>query len=224
MAARRALIVATGSYADPKLRRLRAPAADADKLAAVLKNPQIGNFEVDVALDQSESELRRRLARFTRDARRDDVLLFHFSCHGIKDDHGELYLAASDTELDLPDATAISAAWLSDQISRSPSRRTLLLLDCCFSGRFPLGATARGGDKVDVQDRFEGRGRAVISASNAMEYAYEGDDLTGEGRPSYFTQAVIDGLETGQADRDHDHRISVDELYDYVFERVKEMS
>ena len=62
----------------------------------------------------------------------------------------------------------------------------------------------------------------MISASNAMEYAYEGDDLSGEGQPSYFTQAVIDALETGKADRDGDRWISVDELYDYVFDRVKE--
>jgi hypothetical protein len=224
VAARRALIVATGTYQDPKLRQLRAPAADADLLALVLRDPSIGDFEVDIAVDENEASLRRRLARFFAAASRDDVLLAHFSCHGVKDAQGALYLATSDTEMDLLEATAIPAPWLDEQLTRSPSRRKLLLLDCCFSGKFPFDAVARSGESVDVHERFEGRGRAVITASNAMEYAYEGDHLSGSGKPSYFTSALIEALQTGEADRDQDSWISVDELYDYIFDRVKEIS
>ena len=179
---------------------------------------------MDVVLDGDESRVTRRIARFFADARRDDVLLLHMSCHGVKDAAGRLYLAAADTEMDLLDATAISAAWLDEQISQSRSGRTLLLLDCCFSGKFPFNATARAAASVDVQDTFNGRGRAVITASNAMEYAYEGDELSGEGQPSHFTSAVLDALESGEADRDQDRWISVDELYDYVYDRVKEVA
>jgi hypothetical protein len=57
------------------------------------------------------------------------VLLLHVSGHGVKDAYGGLYLAASDTEMDLLDPTALSARWLDEQISRSPTRRKLLLLD-----------------------------------------------------------------------------------------------
>ena len=39
-----------------------------------------------------------------------------------------------------------------------------------------------------------------------------------------FTTAVVKGLETGEADRDQDHRISVEELYDYVREQVREVT
>ena len=42
MPGRYALIVATDTYADPKLRRLRAPARDAEALADVLRDPEIG--------------------------------------------------------------------------------------------------------------------------------------------------------------------------------------
>lgn len=54
-----------------------------------------------------------------------------------------------------------------------------------------------------------------------MEYAYEGDQLSGESQGSVFTTALVDGLETGEADRDHDKWISIDELYGYVYDRVK---
>jgi Caspase domain len=221
---RRALIVATGRYDDPKLRRLRAPASDAEQLAAVLRDPAIGDFEVEIAQDCDERDLRRRIARFFRAGGRDDILLMHVSGHGIKDARGALFLAASDTELDLLDATAISAAWLDEQMTQSPSRRKLMLLDCCFSGKFPFNSTARAGDSVEVEERLQGRGRALITASNSMEYAYEGDELSGQGQPSYFTAAVVEALRTGEADRDQDRWISVDELYDFVFDRVKERS
>jgi hypothetical protein len=48
---RRALVVATGSYADAGLRRLRAPARDAASLARVLADPMIGGFTVTTVID-----------------------------------------------------------------------------------------------------------------------------------------------------------------------------
>jgi hypothetical protein len=81
---------------------------------------------------------------------------------------------------------------------------------------------AKGDSSVQLTERFQGRGRAVLTASNALEYAWEGEDLTGMGSPSIFTAAVVQALRTGEAERDGDGLISVDELYDYVFERVRE--
>jgi hypothetical protein len=221
---RYALIVATSEYREAKLGRLRAPAADADRLAAVLGHPEIGGFAVEVLKDAEERDLRRRLAGFFANRRTTDVLLLHVSCHGVKDERGDLYLAATDTELGLLGATGVSAAWLNDQITGSRSRRKVLLLDCCFSGSFPIGSRHRAGTSVDVPSQFEGHGRglAVITASNAMEYAFEGDQVSGEEEPSYFTDAVLEGLETGRADRDQDQWISVQELYDFVYDRVRD--
>src|SRR4029078_6519519 len=71
-----------------------------------------------------------------------------------------------------------------------------------------------------------GRGRAVISASSAMEDAFEGTPLAAAHQvpPSIFTSAVVDGLRTGDADRDEDGLVSLNELYDYVFDRVREQN
>ena len=220
--ARDALIVAIADYRDPKLRQLRAPVADATALGRVLEDPAIGGFTVQLALDEDESTLTRRLARFFSDRRPDDLLLIHFSCHGIKDASGELYMAATDTETDLLSATGIPSRWLSEHIGTCRSKRIVVLLDCCFSGSFPFGTHYRAGEQVNVQQHLEGRGRVVITASNAMEYSFEGDHLSGSGQPSIFTAAVVEALETGQADRDGDRLVSVDELYDYVFDRVRE--
>jgi hypothetical protein len=219
---RYALVVATAQYSDPKLQLLRAPAADAEHLGAVLSDPARGDFDVEVLLDSSYAKLTRAIASFFRDRRPQDLLLLHFSCHGVKDDRGDLYLAAADTEVDLLSATGVSATWLSEQIDRSRSRRTCVLLDCCFSGSFPFGMRSRGRG-VDAPEQLQGTGRVIITASNAMEYAYEGDQLVeGESEPSIFTGAIIEGIESGNADLDRDQLISVDDLYNYVYDRVKE--
>jgi uncharacterized caspase-like protein len=146
----------------------------------------------------------------------------HLSCHGITDEAGQLYFAARDSKLDAPAYTAVAASWLNQMMTSSLSRRIVVMLDCCFSGTFPFGAQARSGEKVQVTEHFDGKGRVVITASSAMEYAYEGDQRSGTGRPSIFTGMVIQALESGEADRDADHRISVDELYEYVFDRVRQ--
>ena len=109
-------------------------------------------------------------------------------------------------------------------MTRSRSRKVVALLDCCYSGAIARGLQFRAGAEVDVEDHLGGHGRVVITASSAMEYAFEGDELSGEGKPSVFTTAVVRGLESGEADRDQDRLISVDDLYDYVCEQVREVT
>ena len=219
---RHALIVATANYNDSRLAQLRSPAADAEGLAQVLSDPDRGDFDVQMGIDETHADLTRKIALFFRDRIPNDLLVLHLSCHGVKDENGELYLAAADTDMDLLSATGISAAWLNERIDRTRSRRTVVLLDCCFSGSFPAGVRHRAGDRMDAPGQLQGRGRAIITASNSMEYAYEGDELTGEGQPSVFTEAVVEGLRTGKADLDMDHLISIDDLYHYVYDRVRE--
>ena len=108
-------------------------------------------------------------------------------------------------------------------MSRSRSRRVVLLLDCCYAGPFERGMTARAGAGVGIEAHFGGRGRAVITASSAMEYAFEGGELADSQdlQPSVFTSALVEGLQTGEADRDQDGMVALDELYDYVYDKVR---
>ncbi len=223
LGARSALIVASDEYTDPGLRRLRAPAKDAQALATVLRDPGIGGFEVRTLLNEPAHVVNLAVEEFFADRRPDDLLLVHFSCHGIKDEDGELYFAATNTTLRALGATAVAADFVNRRMNRSRSRRIVLLLDCCYAGAFERGMTARAGAGVGIETQFGGRGRAVITASSAMEYAFEGDELadTHELQPSVFTSALVDGLATGDADRDQDGMIALDELYDYVYDRVR---
>lgn len=213
---RLALIVASSEYRDSTLQRLRAPGHDAEALADVLRDPAIGAFDVRTLLNLPSNELLRGIAEYCADSRPTDLLLLYVSCHGVLDDRGRLYYATVNTERRLLAATAVSALWLNDQLEDCPARQQLLVLDCCHSGAFAKGAKGDAG--LALQDRFGSRGRVVLTASRATEYSFEGDQVLGQGISSVFTAAVVQGLRTGDADRDKDGLITVTELYDHVFE------
>src|SRR5947208_2913147 len=104
----------------------------------------------------------------------------------------------------------------------SRSSRQILLLDCCYAGAFERGMLLRADEEIHTGEYFEqGRGRVLITASDAMQYSFEEDNLKGQGQRSIFTSALIEGLRTGNADLDHDGRITYDELYDYTLDRVR---
>ncbi len=219
---RLALVVATGTYTDPGLRRLRAPAQDADDLAQVLADPSIGGFTVTTVIDQPAQRIRLAIEDFLEGRGTGDLLLVYLSCHGLLDARRRLYFAAADTRKDRLGATGVEAAWVLDQLEHCRARRQVLILDSCFSGAFAHGA--KGEADVDLRDRFlgEGRGRVVLTASTATEYSFEGDP-TDAASPagSVFTAALVHGLRTGDADIDHDGHISVDDAYAYVFDQIQ---
>jgi hypothetical protein len=227
---RTALIVATDEYDHPGLRRLVGPTADAVALGDVLSDPQIGGFAVRVVHNQPAHVIQGHIDDVFSESRLDDVLLLHFSCHGLKSESGELFLAARNTSPNRLGSTAVSADFVQRCMRTSRSRSIVLLLDCCYGGAFGQGVRVRAAGDVNVLDSFptgnlgSGRGRAVITASSAMEYAFEGNELADHQsrRPSIFTAALVEGLSTGDADRDEDGWISLNELYDYVFGRVRE--
>ncbi|MFD5794072.1 caspase domain-containing protein [Streptomyces diastatochromogenes] len=227
---RHALIIANDVYEDEGLRELSAPEHDADALCGVLRDPQIGDFEVDVLRNASAQAMRDRIEGFFSHRRRDDTLVLHFSCHGIKAESGKLYFAASDTRPQLLRATGVPAEYVHECMSDTRAGKTVLLLDCCYGGAFSKGASAKASRDMNVLDAFAGdrpgggRGWAVITASTSMEYAFEGAELTADGTaaPSVFTHAVVEGLTTGDADLDEDGEISLDDLYDYVYEHVRD--
>jgi hypothetical protein len=215
-----ALIIGSGAFEDVRLARLNKPAVDVAGLARVLSDPAIGCFdEVNTLVDSLSADVRRAIARFFAQKSRDDTLLLYYSGHGLRDDRGRLFLAAKDTEESLLSGSAIPSSFITEEMDRCRSRRQILILDCCYSGAFEQGA--KGGTSVGTAEAFEGNGfgRVVLTATNSTEFAWEGEEADSSAH-SIFSQYLIRGLETGEADRNGDGRITVDELYDYTYERI----
>ena len=223
MAQKLALIIGNSEYEDGNLAQLVTPGADASALAQILRDPEIGGFdEVTALVNQPSTTIRRAISGFFVGRGRDDLLLLYFSGHGIQDDRGQLFLAVKDTEHNLLRGTAIPAAFITEEMDNSRSRRQVLILDCCHSGSFSRGMKGAPGISVGTAAAFEGTGfgRVVLTATDSTQYAWEGDRVVGQADNSVFTSHLIHGLRTGSADTDGDGQITLDELYDYVYEQV----
>nr|WP_245736504.1 caspase family protein [Micromonospora pattaloongensis] len=175
-------------------------------------------------MDCDSRQAQRAIEGFFSSARvTDGMNLLYLSCHGVQDSQGRLYFAFTDTERDFLSSTAVSADWVRERIYASRSKATLVVVDCCFSGVFIKGMRARSAGAASVQSLVrnlpQGSGVAVLTASGETEVSFEDAD-SAEVRPSYFTEALITGIATGAADLNRDGRVTVDELYDYVYEHV----
>lgn len=227
-----ALVIANDQYADPGLSRLSAPASDAAALADVLGDPAVGGFDVRVLRNESAQAIRFAVEDFFADRSPEDLLLLHFSCHGLKNAAGELFLAVADTKPTRLASTAVAADFVNRQMADSRAQRIALFLDCCYGGAFPRGLVVRAAGEAQVRDAFAGqdgvgggRGRVVVTASSAMEYAFEGEKLaSGTPKPSVFTSAVVDGLLSGDADKDRDGWVGLTELVGYVTDRIRRVT
>jgi formylglycine-generating enzyme required for sulfatase activity len=218
-----ALIVANTDYADPGLAKLTAPSRDAEEFARVLRSPSICGFdEVKVLINEPQSVVSEAIDEFFAQKKPDDLLVLYFSGHGVRDEVGALYLAVKNTNRHRLRSTAVKSDFIRDSMDESHSKRQVLILDCCNSGAFEQGTKAATGVSIGTAAAFEGGfGRVVLTASDATQFAWEGDKVIGDTSNSLFTHYLVEGLD-GQADRDGDGHITVDELYDYAYEKVRQ--
>ena len=222
---RGALLIGTGIYDHPDLDTLRSPVVDCAGLAEVLRDKEIGGFEVQDLVDADLSTLMRAMEEFFgRQAGRDDVRLLYLSCHGILNPRNDkLHFAVGGTDPQLPASTSIPASFVRDLMEDCRARSIIVILDCCFSGRFLSGAKGGGDGPAEFQKALAGHGRVVITAGTRTQRAYEGDHPDpAVPAPSLFTGPLVEGLRTGAADHDGDGLIAVRELYDYVCQRLHE--
>jgi uncharacterized caspase-like protein len=218
-AARWALLISTNAYDDDRLARLKSPLADVRGLATVLRNPEIGGFtEVDVLENRPSHEIRLVVSKFLRQRKAADLCVLYFTGHGVLDAEGALFLAGRDTDRDHLAATSVPAEFVRERMDRCVSRAQVLVLDCCHSGAFGRGAKASAQMSVGTAQAFRaegpGRGRVVLAATDALGLAWEDE------RGSAFTRYLVDGLRTGEADHDGDGLVTVDELYEYAYDRI----
>lgn len=217
-----ALLIGVSHY-NPGLTALPAALRDVEAMQEVLENPDIGGFDdVLPLLNPDRQQMEQQIEALFSNLKKDDVALLFFSGHGIKDEMGALYFATSITQKK-PDgqilkSTAVSAGFIQNMMAESRSKRQVVILDCCFSGAFAQGMTAKDDGGVDVQAQLGGEGRAVLTSSTSLQYSFEQDDEA----LSLYTQYLVEGLQTGAADSNRDGIISIYELHCYTKAKVAE--
>ena len=222
---RYALVIGNSSYLDERLPNLQSATVDAERFANLLSDPHLGAFtDVQTLTDQSHDVIETAIEKFFKNKLREDMLLFYFSGHGIKSQNGQLFLAAQNTSSELLRATGIAANFIKENMEESGSQRQILILDCCYGGAIIEGAKGDNivGQTVNSLLSFKpsGFGKIIITASEAMQYAFDGKHVEGQTQNSLFTKYLIEGLQSGKADMDNDGLIDIDELYQFAYKNV----
>ncbi|MDL5154655.1 caspase family protein [Actinomycetospora termitidis] len=219
---RHALLIATNVHDDPTIAQLSAPENDVENLAEVLRDPAVGGFEVTTLVNLPSYEVGDKVASFLQARSVRDLTLLYFSGHGIKDDRGDLHFAFKNTIQERVAFSSVSAEQINRALDDCRSTQKVVILDCCYSGAFPIGVTAKADDKVGTLSRLSGRGRVILTASDVTQFSFEGKTLVDgvERASSLFTRYLIEGIQSGDADLNGDGDISLDELYGYVHDKV----
>ncbi|WP_318562938.1 caspase family protein [Brasilonema octagenarum] len=137
-----ALLIGVSEY-QPGLNPLPGAVKDVDAMRRVLIHPEIGNFaEVDITVlkNPQGQEMQYAIENLFADRQKEDLLLFYFSGHGIKDEYGKLYLSTSTTRKQnnrLFKASAVAASVLHENMNESRSQRQVIILDVALAGRSP---------------------------------------------------------------------------------------
>jgi uncharacterized caspase-like protein len=193
---------------------------DAGMMAHVLK-AVAGFDEVATLIDPDQVRLAEAIELLFADRARDDLVLLYYSGHGVKDERGQLFLAVPQTRKhasgELVRASAVPCRHVHDTMSASRSRRQVVILDCCFSGAFAEGMLAKDAGHVDLRAQLGGEGRVVLASSGSTQYSFDASD-TGL---STYTQFLVHGIASGEADLNHDGLITIDELHEYARVRVQ---
>ena len=220
--AKKALLIGVSEY-EPGLNPLPGAILDSEAIKQVFEHPEIGGFDEVISLINPErSAMEEAIERLFSERQKDDLLLLYYSGHGIKDDSGRLYFANTKTRKsergELLRATAVSSSFIQESMQRSRSKRQVVVLDCCFSGAFAEGMTAKAGfSSFDIQGQLGGEGRVILTSSSSTQYSFQEESS----ELSIYTRYLVEGIKTGAADADGDGWITVDEWHEYAREKVK---
>lgn len=219
--ARRALLIANGTYDEAGISQLLSPVSDARQLRDLLARPDVGEFDVDPHFDKGAHALRLAISKFFKASKPGDHQIVHISGHGFKDEHGKLYFGARDTELDCLDATAISARFLHERATESLASQTIIFIDTCYSGAY-LHGQMKAGANVIAKDDFvidDSNGVVIVTASSSTQLGWElaNQDKT----QSLFTKHMIEGIRTGAADSAASGKITLNNLFSHIEGKIR---
>ncbi len=232
-----AVVIGIKNYASPVLSNLRYSDTDAQSMYDYLINK--AGFKKDHVLlllneHATLEEVRAALGIFLAEkARKDDLVFIYYSGHGAPEvspnsneaDGLTKYIVTYDAKPDRLFATALPMEDINKIFSRISSKRIVFFIDSCYSGssggKTFCNEIIKAGNISDdfLTQLSSGTGRLLISASSANEVAMESDNL-GHG---IFTYYLLEGLE-GKADMNKNGYITVDEIYQYVHEKVSDES
>lgn len=167
---------------------------DAKSLNAVFKKQ---GFKTTLITSKyaNAANIKKKLRAVANVAKKNDRIIFFFSGHG-----GPGVLCAYDDYVPYTDVVSI--------LSTSKAKEIYCMVDACHSGSAQESANANYG-------WAEGKDMLFFMACRPDEYSWE-NGWVGHG---FFTKALIKGLR-GKADANNDRKVTVREMFNYVYKDV----
>ncbi len=209
-----AVVVGIGAYS--AMKTLNYTDDDAYQMYAFFKSPEGGALDdkhLELLIDESATanNIERALAEKLAIADADDIVVFYYSGHGVD---GYFIPVDFDGVNHL-----LSHKRVEELFNASAARHKLVMADACHSGGL-LAAKAynsRSAERLyDAFAKSQG-GTALLLSSRTEEVSLEASGL----RSGVFSHFVMRGMR-GEADADHDKIVTVGELYDYTYGRVRD--
>lgn len=210
------LFIGIDRYESPAINWLTCASKDARALHALFTDNLPGQSKL---LTDSLATKAAIAASFNElaSANEDDVVVIAFSGHGSPSHQ----LITFDSARDNLEKTAISLDDLTNWFSLIPAKRLICILDCCFSGGMgakvlQIDNLARDLDSVDnVLQQLSGDGRLIITASSAIQPAWENQKI-GHG---FLTHYILEALQ-GAEEVTENGKIKIYRLLEHVTKRV----
>ncbi len=210
-----ALVVGVAQYTHMPV--LRYPDDDAYRMFAFLKSPEGGGLpdqQIKVLIDEdaTKQKIKVTMKELFSQAGPDDIILFYFAGHGLKGSFLPIDFDGFNFKLSHEEINAI--------MEESNARFRFTIADACHSGS---AISDYGGNKdlmmKNLYPSFSTKTheQAILMSSKSEETSLESQGL----RQGVFSHFLIRGLK-GEADKNKDNIVTLKELYDYIYDNVKE--
>lgn len=221
-----ALVVGVSKYRDPKIPKLHLADKDAQVFGDFLEtqNKVFRETKVTYLLNEkaTKSEVEKYLYYTLPKAGKEDTVILFFSGHGAFDPvrPKDFLFLSYDSEPDFLGTTAVKMSGL-DFLKGMNAERVLIIADACHAGAFSFldmkPKTIVPSLDLFLQEAKNSTGTAIISSGVKEQISWEVPSL----KNSVFTHYLLEGLK-GNADRDHDGVVTLNEAYQYAYQRTKE--
>lgn len=194
---------------------LRYPDDDAYRIYAFLKSPEGGaipdeQIRILVDEDATRQQITTTMRALFSKAGKEDLVVLYFSGHGLPGSFLPIDYDGMNNQLFHDEINGI--------LGQSNAKYKLCIADACHSGSL---LAMKGRDPQLLKQYYANlaraqSGTALIMSSKSDETSLESSGL----RQGVFSHFLIRGLK-GEADFNLDKKISVKELYEFVYDHVR---
>ena len=221
-----AVIIAIANYQDSRL-NLKYTVNDAQGLYDVLTAPEYGGVPKDhiqllLDKDATTRNIKNKLGTWLpRQAKEEDTVIIYYSGHGAPE-REKTYWVTYDADVNDLYSSALSNNDIHEMLTAIKSERMITFLDSCYSAATVVRTDQTRSIPTEIPlEKFLGKGRLVISASDGKQFSLELPEY-GHGVFTYYLLKGLQGEADGKAGGPPDGVIDADEIWNYVKYQVME--